>query len=369
MFLVGCSQQQISSTNNALSVPTPAGASSTSAPNQSTVSNEVSPVLPVISGSSSVPQFIALSFDGSRAPIMWKSTMNFAQKMKEKGIPLHFTYFISGVYLLDYHFKNLYHPPEHKPGTSNIGFADSDKDVIERVGFINQAIADGHEIASHVNGHFNGSQWSLASWSQEFDEFKKLLFHIADNNNFTDKSIKINMDEKDLVGFRAPELGLNNDALTVIKNNGMRYDASMTAKMGTWPYKISNGLWNFPLARLTIAHLGKGTLSMDFNFYTSQTGARDILKRTSLEWSEAKRQVVDTYMNEFNTSYKGNRAPIIIGHHFSLWNDGLYWDSMKEFATATCGLPDVRCVSMRELADYLDAHPEIIPPPPAPEKK
>lgn len=305
---------------------------------------------------SDAPQFVTLSFDGSKSSAMWQSTMNFARKMKEQGITVKFTYFISGVYFLTYQDKAAYNTPAHKPGNSGIGFADNNEDIIERIGNVNQAIVDGHEIASHVNGHYDGSGWSLENWNQEFSEFIKLVFHAAENNHFTDQTIKINLEEKDMVGFRAPVLGKNDNLWTALKTNGYRYDASQTAAMGTWPNKMANGLWNFPLASVTIAHTKKHALTMDYNFYFAQSGANDTIRKGTPAWDEAYRQVYDTYMNQFNYTYKGNRAPIIIGHHFSTWNDAVYWAAMKNFATDVCGQPNVQCVTMRELADYLDSH-------------
>jgi hypothetical protein len=63
-----------------------------------------------------------------------------------------------------------------------------------------------------------------------------------------------------------------------------------------------------------------------------------------------------SYRNYFKGNFAGTRAPVFIGHHFSRWNDGVYWEVMKTFAREECGKPEVRCVTYRELADYLDRH-------------
>jgi len=64
--------------------------------------------------------------------------------------------------------------------------------------------------------------------------------------------------------------------------------------------------------------------------------------------------MLETYLQYFESNYNGNRAPVHIGHHFSLWNGGAYWEAMQEFALAVCGRPEVKCVTYTELADFVD---------------
>jgi len=59
-------------------------------------------------------------------------------------------------------------------------------------------------------------------------------------------------------------------------------------------------------------------------------------------------------MNYFNSNYYGRRAPVSIGHHFALPNDGAYWDALKDFANTVCGEAEVRCLSYKEYAQFLD---------------
>ena len=82
--------------------------------------------------------------------------------------------------------------------------------------------------------------------------------------------------------------------------------------MDYWPQKI-NGIWNFPLADLRIYDTGKPTLSMDYNFYYSQSGGKPDLKNAG----KFREEMFNTYLAYFETNYYGNRAPIHIGHHFS----------------------------------------------------
>jgi hypothetical protein len=94
---------------------------------------------------------------------------------------------------------------------------------------------------------------------------------------------------------------------------------------------------------------------MDYNFYFKQSNAIDVAKRGTPLWDEYYNQVLTSYRNYFRHSYTGNRAPLFIGHHFSLWNDGVYWEAMKTFAREVCGKPGVKCVSYKELMEEMSA--------------
>ena len=69
---------------------------------------------------------------------------------------------------------------------------------------------------------------------------------------------------------------------------------------------------------------------------------------------EIRQQMLDSYLAYFRANYTGNRAPIHIGHHFSDYQNGAYRDALKSFARAVCGLPEVRCVTYKTLADFMD---------------
>ncbi|MBX4186908.1 MAG: hypothetical protein KW802_01435 [Candidatus Doudnabacteria bacterium] len=299
-------------------------------------------------------QVIVFAFDGSKAQDMWQESLDFAQQMKEEGKPIHFTYFISGVYLLTYKNKTLYQPPLAPAGSSLIGYGDSKADVIRRINQINRAVAEGHEIGSHLNGHFSGTNWTTQDWEQEFDQFEKLFTNVNANNQIDPNVAKLNLSLSDIVGFRAPDLGRNPSMLPVVKAHGFVYDTSATGKRGEWPL-IENGIWEFPVASIRYANTTSSLLSMDYNFYIHQTNGRDLLKQGTDGWQKALDDVYISYVNYFNSNYDSTKAPVLIAHHFSKWNDGVYWEAMKKFAAAECGKPDVRCVSYKELVNYLNS--------------
>ena len=298
------------------------------------------------------PQYVLLAFDGSLNLDMWRDTLAFA-----KDNDIRFTYFVSGVYFLLDGKRNLYSEPTHGPGHSAIGFGgEKPEEILERVEWVNKADAAGHEIASHVNGHYDGSLWTLEQWQQEFEAFDDLLFKVYSNNGLPEPvplAAPYRFDPAEIRGFRAPLLGHNPAMYTVLSGRRFSYDASKTAAASYWPER-QNGIWNFPLAELRIAGTGKRTLSMDYNFYFAQSGGKPEPAREE----EFRDEMVRTYLAYFAANYAGNRAPVHIGHHFSQWNGGAYWNAMQEFARAVCRLPEVRCTTYRELQAFLENVPE-----------
>src|SRR6266571_6743707 len=95
------------------------------------------------------PQFVMVSFDGSGGTQLWPYWRAVARRAHA-----HFTFFVSGVYLLDWAHSTLYRPPRHAPGRSDIGFAPSPGVVRGTLGQIAGAYLEGHEIGTHFNGHF-----------------------------------------------------------------------------------------------------------------------------------------------------------------------------------------------------------------------
>jgi hypothetical protein len=303
------------------------------------------------------PQFVLLAFDGSRSLDFWKQSRAFAKEMTARGKSLHFTYFISGVYFLDQKHQELYQPPGHPLKRSLIGWGYGPKEIADRIEQVNLAAAEGNDIESHANGHFSGSTWTHDEWRQEFDAFASITSHVTENNDLQNET----PNRRGFIlphpfnGFRAPELGTDDAMWTVLNEQGFRWDVSRVGKPDAWPVKY-HGLWEFPLAKIHFATTTSNILSMDYNFYLKQTGAKDTVKKGDPSWQELHDQMMMSYTNYFNSNYSGTRAPVSIGHHFSEWNDGVYWQTMKDFADQVCGLPDVRCITYTELADWLDSH-------------
>lgn len=156
--------------------------------------------------------------------------------------------------------------------------------------------------------------------------------------------------EDQLIGFRAPLLGRNNSMYKALAAKGYIYDTSRVRNMNFWPQK-SGGVWDFPLASLRMAYSKKKTLSMDYNLYVAQSKGK---KGNPANFDNWENEVFDTYLKYFKSNYLGNRAPLDIGHHFSLWNGGIYWRAMKRFAQEVCHLPEVICGTYTDLVNFLD---------------
>lgn len=295
------------------------------------------------------PQYVLLAFDGSYANAFWQESRDFAKEAARQGKPLKFTYFINASYYIpreNSRGNSLYSPPKHNRGSSAIGWGDNDADVAKRITQTNAAFAEGHEIGSHTVGHWDGSTWNEAEWDSEFKQFNTLLFE-TDHPGAPAWAFG----PEESVGFRAPQLGFSTGLFPVLKKYGYTYDTSRSDASSYWPAKNAQGQWNMPLAQLRIIGSNKKTLSMDYNFYVADSkGLADAANKATY-----KKQMIDTYMAYFKANYDGNRAPLHIGHHFSKWNGGAYWEAMQEFALAVCGKPDVKCSTYKEFVTFLNS--------------
>src|SRR5690606_33413617 len=97
------------------------------------------------------PQYVLISFDGAGPLEQWQRSRALAERTGAR-----FTYFLSCVYLLAREDRALYQPSGMPAGKSNVGFAASREDAAARLGEIWSARSEGHEIASHGCGHFDG---------------------------------------------------------------------------------------------------------------------------------------------------------------------------------------------------------------------
>ena len=294
------------------------------------------------------PQYVLLAFDGSLNNEMWDETISFAKNNNAK-----FSYFISGVYFLLNENRANYSEPTKGLGVSNIGFAgDSKTKLVDRVNYLNRAYDDGHTIGSHANGHFDGSEWSTSQWESEFQQFYNLIFNV-----YNQKGIEIqnyinpfHFNPEQIVGFRSPLLATNKNLYSTLKKNNFSYDTSQTNDMDYWPH-LDKGIWNFPLAELRIYGTGIQTLSMDYNFYVADSRGNPDPDNSELY----RERMYKTYMAYFNSNYYGNRAPIHIGHHFSKWNKGAYWQAFMDFTKSVCMKPEVKCVGYQSLLEFMNS--------------
>ena len=303
--------------------------------------------VPAQAGVERPPQFIIIAFDNCTELERWQELSDFAAELNRDGDRIHFTFFVSGINFLADSRRGLYEGPHQRRGYSRINFGGSAEQVRKRVAYVNDLYRNGHEIASHAVGHFNGAAWSAGDWQKEFRAFGDIVDNVAANNGLPES--KLAFAAADVIGFRAPYLAKGAGLYSALRANGFRYDTSGVGHADAWPEKV-DGLWRFNLAMLRIQGLGRGTLSMDYNFFVAQARAAADPRR----YEAAREQMLQTYLHYFKTNYAGNRAPLHIGHHFMNYQGGAYNDALKSFARAVCGLPEVRCATYARLADFMD---------------
>ena len=297
------------------------------------------------SSTTPITQFVLLSFDGSKSINMWKETLSFADEMRAQGKKINFTYFVNSIYFLAEENKLRYVPPYGNPGASAIGYAESMDSINERVKEVNIAIDKGHEIASHATGHWSGGIfWNVEDWLKEFNSFDDIFFNVEKNNPqivFTEK-LKITRDK--VRGFRAPELSVNDNMYTALSKSGFYYDSSGISYDDEWPTIDKGGVWHIPIPAVYFSGMRRSIIAVDYSIWVNQTDGLDVLKQGSDEWNLKLKDLVDGYFNHFLLNYYSNKAPMIIDHHFSKWNDGLYWEAMKGrsrmMRPAACTLSD-----------------------------
>lgn len=303
------------------------------------------------------PQFVVFSWDGALEgdDRLFSHYRELAQKYDA-----HMTFFLTGIYLLPKDKKTLYDPPRHEKGAAAISYPTDDhiRTTLQQLG---RAWQDGNEIGSHFNGHFcgdkGGEDWSVQEWKTEIDEFNSFVENWKTNTGYKDLPA-LPFGVKQVTGGRAPCLEGQANLLKAVKDYGYRYDASSKGDFQIWPTK-KDGVWDFPLQLLPYEEGEYQGLSMDFNFLYNQSDGQ--VEGDPAQYPRWEQETVDTYMAGFNRVYYGSRAPLFIGNHFENWNGGIYMRAVDRTIENVCTKKDVRCVSFRELADWLDVQkPETL---------
>jgi len=305
------------------------------------------------------PQLVAVSFDGSGDIGLWRYWRAVARRDHA-----HLTFLLSGVYLLSAADADLYHPPRRPPGSSDIGFVEAAPGMSDRAtiaGLLDEIAAgraEGDELGTHFNGHFCGprgvASWTAADWANELEAFDTLLEGARVHSHLTGAQAAAPPPPAAVAGARTPCLEGDLGVLhRVLAARGFLYDSSATAGLGEWPVR-DRGVWSLPLTIVPRAGTPYRNVAMDYSFYVNQSGAVDAPAAAEPVLEE---QTYASYLDAFHTLYAGDRAPLIIGHHFTTWNHGAYLRALTRLLDAVCGLPEVRCVSLAELAAWLDGHP------------
>ncbi|MER5785991.1 hypothetical protein ABT104_30390 [Streptomyces mobaraensis] len=304
------------------------------------------------------PQFVVFSWDGALEGDDHLFS-HFREVAKENNANM--TFFLTGTYLLPKSKANLYKPPQHKPGESAISYA-TDAHIRDTLQQLRAAWLDGNEIGTHFNGHFcgkkGGGDWSETEWKSEIEQAYSFVQHWKTNTGYKDLPPLPFDYEKELAGGRAPCLEGQQNLLKAARQFDWRYDASSPGDFQIWPSQI-DGIWNFPLQLLPYPKSEKQVLSMDFNFLYNQSG--DETKGDPKKYAEWRKLTRDGYLNGFERVYHGSRAPLFIGNHFEDWNGGIYMKAIEDVVKSVCKRDGVRCVSFKQLADWLDVQdPDVL---------
>ncbi|MCX5233086.1 hypothetical protein [Streptomyces sp. NBC_00233] len=304
------------------------------------------------------PQFIVFSWDGA----LEGDERLFSHYLEmSKRYQVHMTFFLTGIYLLPSGQKSLYVPPRHPQGSAAISFP-TRPHIRMTLEALARAWKEGHEIGSHFNGHFcgkkGGGDWSANEWRKEIQQFYGFVNNWKTNTGFADLPPLPFDPKREVIGGRAPCLEGQKNLMPAIKSFGWRYDASSPGDFQVWPRK-KKGVWDFPLQMLPYERGDFQALSMDFNFlYNQSAGNTDGDLSQRVKWLDETRKA---YLDGFNRVYHGSRAPLLIGNHFENWNGGIYMQAVDDVIKSVCVRNDVRCVSFRELANWLDVQdPEVL---------
>ncbi|MFF0445831.1 hypothetical protein ACFYT4_05310 [Streptomyces sp. NPDC004609] len=302
------------------------------------------------------PQFVVFSWDGAGEDSQ-KLFSHFRKVGKKYDMTM--TYFLSGVYVLPEDKASLYLPPKHSAGRSDIGFNDT-QGIKDTVRELRGAWLEGNEVGTHLNGHFcgkdGGGDWSVEEWKSEIGQAKSFVKNWKTNSGLAgEQPLPFDYD-KELIGARTPCLEGRKNFVKAASQLGFRYDTSGINDQ-VWPEK-DTGLWDLSLQLVPFPGRAFETLSMDYNFMVNQSGTVKGDPAQHEFWGD---QMRDGLVQAFDRAYDGNRAPLIIGNHFESWNGGTYMRAIEETIATVCVKKDVKCVSFKQLVDWLDAQdPRVV---------
>lgn len=290
-------------------------------------------------------QLLLVSFDGAHDNRLWVRSRDLGKRANAR-----FTYFLSCTTLIPRARAQDYKAPGIKAGRSNIGFALSTDEVAVRLDNIWKAKTEGHEIASHTCGHFDGKDWTKAEWLKEFETFDRVLANAWKDNGLAEREPEGWADfvENGITGFRAPYLSAPDSLFQAEREHGFRYDASAVTHDPAMPVQ-KGGIARFGLPLIPEGPKSRRIIAMDYNLFIRHSAGIDHPSKGD-EFAERSYKA---FKQAFEQQYNGDRMPLQIGLHFVTMNGSAYWAAMERLVAEVCPRPDVACVTYAEALDML----------------
>lgn len=291
------------------------------------------------------PQFVLLSFEAASRNVFWDTSQDLARESTAQV-----TYFISASSLVLAARANSYTAPTGESGRAWLGFAKDRQELAGRLERIQDALAQGHDVAVQGVGYHRGQGWSIEQWQQELSQTQALVRGAYRDNGLSEPEGWQATADRLLSGFRAREQSGSGSLDAALQNlSTLRYNASGKQTSAQWP-KREQGVWQLGLPMLTLDG-GRRVLAQDYDFYLKQTNGQP----NSAKSADHEEQMLSLLLAEMDQRYQSGRAPMLVSLHFALWNKGAYWRAVKRFAKRVCDQPEVVCTTHSALANYLDA--------------
>lgn len=294
-------------------------------------------------------QFVIVSFDGAGDNTLWDRSRATSAETGAK-----FTYFLSCTLIMDYKTgKATYQGPGKKLGRSNVGFGQTVQEVETRLNNIWQAHQEGHEIASHGCGHFDGKDWTAADWEAEFETFSKTLENAWEMIGKKDAEPQgwREFAKTDIKGFRAPYLSQSDGLTAAEKKHGFIYDASLVTKGPQYPVTAKDGMTRFGLPLIPEGPNSRPIIAMDYNLFVRHS----VGVETPSKAAEFEERAYKAFRAAFDKQYNGERIPLQMGFHFVKMNGGAYWNAYERVLREVCKMQDVSCVNYASYMETLKA--------------
>ena len=284
-------------------------------------------------------QLLLVSFDGGGDNALWQRSRDFARTSD-----VRFTYFLSCSLVIAREDAARYKGPHHKAGRSNIGFAQTRAEARRRLAHVWEAHAEGHEIASHTCGHFDGADWSVSDWEAEMKSFRRILADAwSDNGAAAEEPEGWKEFVAGMTGFRAPYLSAPDSLFAAERGHGFVYDASTVTKGPLMPTE-RQGVLAFGLPLIPEGPKSRPIIAMDYNLFIRHSAGVENRSRSA----EFEERAYAAFRAAFDRQYEGDRIPLQIGLHFVEMNGGAYWRAMERLVAEVCTRADVGCVTYAE---------------------